>query len=290
MNRQGVVCQGERNRWKACVELGREVDYFIYEGDDIAEFVIDANNRRDMTDSQHAMVQACIYAADGRRDGGRWQRGTVDNPARGNSEKGGRWERGSLSALPAIGGSADSAWVRDMHRAGTVLDHAPDLAEGVVAGELALDAAHRQAEARRDAERQALAEEERIEAEESDARTRLAESAPGYLQRHATARQAWAAWEDDNRREAARLRQEKATAAKKAAEERSARSDLYTGIAMALSTLGGYGAYKDPIALMAQYDPAELSPAQAARFFSPTNIADARRFLDALTEWSTARV
>lgn len=40
-----------------------------------------------------------------------------------------------------------------MRYAGTILDHAPDLADAVVDGDLALDAAFRKAEDRRSAER-----------------------------------------------------------------------------------------------------------------------------------------
>jgi len=81
------------------------------------------------------MSTALVLSADGRRQGGRWKRDTVG----------------------AIGGSAnsDTTWQQRLKEAGIVLDHAPDLAEQVVNGTLALDAAYRQACENRDAERNA---------------------------------------------------------------------------------------------------------------------------------------
>jgi hypothetical protein len=60
----------------------------------------------------------------------------------------GRWERGSVGDIPEI---RNSAWRDLILKAGAILDHAPDLAEQAVAGTLALDAAYRQAEKKRDA-------------------------------------------------------------------------------------------------------------------------------------------
>lgn len=48
-----------------------------------------------------------------------------------------------------------------LKHAGTILDHAPDLAGQVVNGDLALDAAYREATGRRDRERNQLEEQER---------------------------------------------------------------------------------------------------------------------------------
>jgi hypothetical protein len=52
----------------------------VYGGDDLAEYVIDANiTRRNMTTGQRAMSTALVLEADGRRsENGRWVRGSVD--------------------------------------------------------------------------------------------------------------------------------------------------------------------------------------------------------------------
>jgi len=75
-----------------------------------------------------AMSTALVLAADGRRKNGRWKRDSVANQEFLNTD-----------------------WRNKVTQAGIVLDHAPDLAEQVVNGALALDAAYRQAVANRDA-------------------------------------------------------------------------------------------------------------------------------------------
>lgn len=270
LDAEGLILDG-RNRYAACERAGVTPETVVYDGEDVAAFVLSANvARRHQSTGSRAMSTALVLADAGKRQGG-------------------RWERDALSGTGDTGRTSDTEWARAMSKAGVVLDHAPDLAEQVVDGTLALDAAHRQAEQRRDAERQVLAEEERIAAEEADARTRLEHTAPDYLDRHPTARQAWSAWEDDNRREAARIRQEKAAQEKRAAEERRARSDLYTGIATALGTVGTYGGYDDIPALMTEYDPAELNPPQAARYLTLDNLTAARRFVDGLIAWKESQ-
>lgn len=71
-----------------------------------------------------AMSTALVLADSGKRANGKWAYGAVAN----------------------VEDSPRSVWIKHMSQAGVVLDHAPDLAEAVVAGTLALDAAHRQAE------------------------------------------------------------------------------------------------------------------------------------------------
>ncbi|MBF6285399.1 hypothetical protein [Nocardia cyriacigeorgica] len=108
----------------------------VYDGNDLAEYVIDCNSsRRHMSTGARAMSTALVLAADGRRGDGRWRRGSVD-----------------------IGDSSNiDAWRKALNNAGTVLDHAPALAQEVVDGNLALDAAYRKACEARDAERRKLA-------------------------------------------------------------------------------------------------------------------------------------
>lgn len=58
--------------------------------------------------SARAMSTALVLAADGRRDGGRWKRGSVANGQESITE--------------------DSAWLKALRQAGVVLDFRPDLA------------------------------------------------------------------------------------------------------------------------------------------------------------------
>lgn len=99
------------------------------------------------------MASALVLADDGRRENGRWRRGSVQV---GNDE------------------SVNSGWSQRLKEAGIVLDFAPDLASRV-AGELTLNAAFGQAdEARRSAEADKLAEKARRRQEAEEAK-RLAE-------------------------------------------------------------------------------------------------------------------
>ncbi len=129
----GVVRQlGEldgRNRYTACQQVGIEPATVVYDGADLAEYVIDANvTRRNMSTGARAMATAMVLAAaDGRRENG-------------------RWEYGSLSQS---GESAVSDWPRRLREAGIVLDYAPDLAEQVRDGDLTLHAAYTQADENR---------------------------------------------------------------------------------------------------------------------------------------------
>ena len=70
-----------------------------------------------------AMSTALVLDADGRRQGGRWKRDSVPGDNRNSS--------------------VSAAWEQALRQSGIVLDHAPDLAEQVVNGALALDAAYR---------------------------------------------------------------------------------------------------------------------------------------------------
>lgn len=145
----GMILDG-RNRAAACDLLGIEPETVVYEGDDLAEFVIDCNvTRRNQTTGQRAMSTAIVLAADGRRDGGRWRRGSVDV---GNTE-------------------VRNTWQDAMRQAGIVLDFAPDLAPFVVDGATTLHDAYTQADkVRRDKDAEALAEKARKRAAAEQAR------------------------------------------------------------------------------------------------------------------------
>lgn len=219
---EGRILDG-RNRWAACDLAGVTPDTITFDGDDEAAFVLSVNvARRHMTTGQQAMSTALVLSDAGKRENGRWKRGSVVQ----DSELPGR------------------AWQVAMNQAGAILDNAPELADDVVFGILALDAAFRQAEQARDAERQNLAEIERMQAEESDARNRLRELAPGYMEaldngEYKSARQAYAAWEDENRVAAVKERHEQAAVkARRAAEQKNA-EDNAKALGACLGTLEG---------------------------------------------------
>lgn len=215
----GLILDG-RNRLAACQMLGIEPDFEVCGFEDAAAYILSANvARRHQSTGSRAMSTALVLADDGRRENGRWKRGSVVQ----DSELGRPWQVA-------------------MAQAGTILDHAPDLAESVVAGGLALDAAYREAEQRRDAERRKLEEAERFAAEEADAQAFILDHAPDLAARvdgrdlltYVEARDLWAR---RNREEAARQAAEKA---RKAADERDAQQGAEqqcAALADALATL-----------------------------------------------------
>lgn len=146
---EGLILDG-RNRHAACQRAGIEPDTVVYEGDDLAEYVIDCNvARRNMSTGARAMATALVLADDGRRDGGRWKRGSVDITESGNSTQ---------------------TWRNSLNQAGTILDFKPDLAQAVVNGTLALDAAYQQANSiKQSAERDKIMERERRKREREEA-------------------------------------------------------------------------------------------------------------------------
>ncbi len=265
----GLILDG-RNRHAACQQIGVEPETVIYEGADLAEYVIDCNStRRNMSTGARAMSTALVLAEDGRRNDGRWKRGSVGIAQSSNTE---------------------SAWQTYLHKSGTVLDHAPDLAQDVVDGILALDAAYHSAVHNRDAERNRLAEVERLVAEESDARTFIEDTAPDLAAQvgddspFRTYVEARDVWNRRNREEAARLKAEKDAEVRRKAEDESALVDLYSGIARGLQILGGYGGYNDIPNLMAEFSPARLNPPQYAREYEPENLRRVVRFTNTLIE------
>jgi len=190
----GLILDG-RNRFRACRMAGVEPETVVYEGSDLAEYVLDANiTRRNMTTGQRAMATALVLEADGRRANGRWKRGSI--------------EIKDESLL--------SGWLKAMKYAGTVLDYSPALAGRVLDGTLALDAAYKEANeikqseerdkimAREQARRQR--EEEAAEAEHN-ARivTNLTQAGSKYValieDGTMTPRAAWSAHREDTRKQ-----------------------------------------------------------------------------------------
>ena len=156
----GLILDG-RNRSAACERAGVSPTTIVYEGDDLAEYVIDCNSsRRHMSTGARAMATALVLSEDGRRGEGRWRRGTVNQ----------------------ISDLSDGYRVA-LNNAGIILDHSPDLAEQVIHGNLALDAAYRRACDARDAERIRMEAEQRLAAEEADAKSFVEERSPDLAAR-----------------------------------------------------------------------------------------------------------
>lgn len=147
----GLILDG-RNRFRACRMAGVEPETVVYEGADLAEYVLDANiTRRNMTTGQRAMATALVLEADGRRANGRWKRGSIAITGSGNS---------------------DTQWNQRLTEAGVVLDYAPALAGRVLDGTLALDAAYKEANEIKQSE-----ERDKIMAREQARRQREEEAA-----------------------------------------------------------------------------------------------------------------
>lgn len=275
LNIDGLILDG-RNRYAACLAADVEPVFEVYEGDDEAAFVLSVNvTRRHLTTGQQAMSTALVLSDAGKRENG-------------------RWKYGAQSELFDSEQSSKSTWRKLLSQAGSILDHAPELAADVVTGDLALDAAYRQAESKRDAERQALAEIERMQAEEADARARLRELAPEYMKaldngEYKSARSAFAAWEQENLAAAAKERQEKAA---REAAEKQRRADLthtYTAMVAGVQTVGSYG-HVDVDDFMARFEPSLLHPPQMIRYLDVDHIRAGIAFLTNLAEWKASHV
>lgn len=264
----GLILDG-RNRAKACEMVNVEPEVTVYDGDDLAEYVIDSNSsRRHMSNGARAMANALVLHADGKRKNGRWSYGRLNSNDLGNSM---------------------AEYVR---QSGIILDYAPELSGQVVSGDLALDAAYRYAEERRDAERKKLEEQQRLEAEEADSRAFVEENAPDLAAQVGDVFQSYVeahdVWKRRNREEAERIRREKAAKEHAERERRRALSDMYSnGIGKSLMTLGSYGQRDNPAEVMAEFSPNLLDPPQLEKQYSADNIRSAQRFLEALLEWRT---
>lgn len=163
LTEDGLILDG-RNRAKACEMAGVTPDTVVYDGDDLAEYVIDSNSsRRHMSTGARAMSTALVL---------------LDAKGRAN----GRWNRRGPE-VTAIQESLNSDWRNKITQCGFILDHSPELSDLVVSGEVALDSAYRQAEHTRDAERRKLEEQDRLKAEEADAEAFIKENAPDLADR-----------------------------------------------------------------------------------------------------------
>lgn len=160
----GILIDG-RNRLKACELVGIEPQIEVLDVEDVGAFVRSRNERRHQSTGSRAMSTALSLEHDGKR--------TVDKAGKG------RWAQGSAS-FPNSGNS--KTWSNAMNQAGTILDEInadhsnldPQIAWDVVAGDIALDLAYKQACAERD--RRATEEQQRKledeQAKERDKRAR----------------------------------------------------------------------------------------------------------------------
>lgn len=177
-----------RNRYGACLMANIEPTFIQYDGDDPLGFVQSVNGaRRHQSKGSKAASWALMMLAAGERKDGRWTYGKGRNFDLSKDETA---------------------------KTGLIADVAPDLLLEVRDDTLALDNAYHRAKGIRDAEMELLAEQERIEAEEATALAALPEQyAKEIGSTYSSARVAFAAWEDANRAEAARLRKEREKAA-----------------------------------------------------------------------------
>lgn len=139
---EGRILDG-RNRYAACEKAGIQPEFVTYEGEDLAEYVIDCNtSRRHMTTGARAMATALILMEDRGREAGRWN---------------------GRAAISDVGNS--KGWKQRISECGVVLDYAPHLAEKVRNDELPLNTAFEQAKAiKASAEAEKLAERNRARA------------------------------------------------------------------------------------------------------------------------------
>lgn len=271
----GLIIDG-RNRLEACNRAAVEAHTEVYDGDDIAEYVIACNvARRNMSTGARAMSTALVLEADGRRENGRWKRGSVDISTGRNSESG---------------------WRQALHRAGIILDFKPDLAVGVISGATDLGVAFAEADAiRTSAERDKIMAREKAKREKQEAAD-LAErnakiiadltqaGATVYLDmidaEQMTPQSAWAAHREDTRKE------------REASDrERQIRTDKYTAICQAMLSAGTWGEQVgDGVdTLMAEYNPAELNPPQIDRYLDIENLRHAKALVDGLIAWRESK-
>lgn len=114
----GQIIDG-RNRLAACEIAEVEPTFKIHDGDPI-DFILSANvERRHLTTGQRAMSTAMVLIDAGRREGGRWQYGSLNCPDLGNSTSRNR-----------------------LMEAGYIADHRPDLVDRVINGTIALSVAY----------------------------------------------------------------------------------------------------------------------------------------------------
>ena len=256
---------GGRHRLAACARAGVEPAFEVFDGDPLAFVLHDNATRKHQTTGQRAAEVALALANANRRERGRWAYGKAKE---------------HLSDLK------DSR----LSQAGFILDHlGRDAVVSIAIGELALDSAYRDAEKARDADRLLMEEQQRLAAEEDDARTFLEERAPAMLaevgSKFGSHRQAKTAWEDENRREAAAERQRRAEKERAERDRASALTHTYTDIAQAVQCLAAFGSYDDPLTIMRDFETRFVNPPQLMKEFSRERLQAVSRFSLALIDY-----
>ena len=172
-----------RNRLDACKLASVEPEFVIYDGDPVPFILAKNGDRRHMTTGAKAMTTAVVLADAGYRKNGRWQRGSVS----------------------ANGDISNSAWQKAMKEAGQVIDTVPKLAPKVIAGDLTLATARKEAEAvalRSESETERL---QTLKSEAPDLATKVAAGELTLTEAEAAHRQRVADHEADVKRHAGYL-------------------------------------------------------------------------------------
>src|SRR5699024_2539042 len=85
LTEDGLILDG-RNRYRACEMINVEPEIEVYDGDDLAEYVIDSNtSRRHMSTGARAMSTALVLADNVGRENGKWKYGAVAKTERNGS-------------------------------------------------------------------------------------------------------------------------------------------------------------------------------------------------------------
>jgi hypothetical protein len=266
----GLILDG-RNRLEACNRAQVEATTTVYEGSDVAEFVIGCNvTRRNMSTGARAMATALVLEADGRREGGRLD------------------YRALKETLSESGQSSLNR--QRINEAFCVIDFKPDLATEVVAERVSLNDAFTQAEKiRTSAERGKIMAREKARREKAEAvaeaeynATIVADLTQAGAEKYLnliesgamTPKAAWAAHREDTRKE------------REAADRaREVLRDRYTSMANACLTAASWGEHDDFQSLMAEYEPALLNPPQLERYLTLDSLLAVQRFADQLIAW-----
>lgn len=207
LDTEGYVIGG-RHRLAACEKAGVDPETVTYDGDPVAFMLADNTHRKHQTTGQLAAEQALMLDAAGRRDGGRWKRGTT----------------GIYRSVSSEGN--ESSWSVRMAQCGLILDHLGRVTLHAVAlGERTLNDAHIEAEQVKGAAAEQALKEKREAEEEAKAKAFIeakdSELAalvnPGGLP--ATYREAVAIWEQRNAEEVAKRKREEAERAAAVARE-----------------------------------------------------------------------
>jgi hypothetical protein len=270
----GLILDG-RNRLEACNRAEVEVRLEVREGtdDDYKEFVIGVNTtgRRESMTVQIAAASTALILGEERRRDGRWIGWTKP--------------KNELATIVASSGER-----KGLERCGFVLDIlGRDALRNIRDKTETLNAVYERAIETRDAERNKLAEKERLEAEETDAKAFIEANAPDLAGMVGSTYQTYAEaldiWKRRNREEAKRIAKEKADEAARQKAERENVEDQVRMVAGGLTRLQGakYPQWRArTIAAFAKYPGA--APPDQVRLFTPELLRDSAQQLITLAD------